>query len=315
LPLAELIPLYIEHVEGTYRGKDRRYASRKATDLSEYVAAHWKHATEITADDWREAMMQLHHKKGGPLRWRSIAHVAHTLRLFLEWCRDKGVIEDVPEVEVPGTDEQRMDASDRRAFTEDEMEMFLWALAVMGEGHALRIYITLFETWQRKSTIEAMTPRWVNFHNETITIPAKHFKTKREKVIDLTPRAAEAIRSEIAEKYPGDNPIRLDEAVFGPFDFHQEAVRKWKDRDGNEHRYDDGGVFARACRMAGIDQHGLTPHHVTRHTAATLALENGVSILGVMAQGGWDSMQSMQRYTHANLQHARQAARARVVAR
>jgi site-specific recombinase XerD len=51
--------------------------------------------------------------------------------------------------------------------------------------------------------------------------------------------------------------------------------------------------------------HGLTPHHVTRHTAATLALENGVSVLGVMAQGGWDSMQSMQRYTHAQLQHAR----------
>jgi hypothetical protein len=32
----------------------------------------------------------------------------------------------------------------------------------MSEGRALRIYITLFETWQRKSTIEALTPRWVN---------------------------------------------------------------------------------------------------------------------------------------------------------
>ena len=233
-------------------------------------------------------------------------------------CRCRGIIEDVPEIEVPTTDEQRMDANDRRAFTEDEMEMFLWALATMGEGRALRIYITLLETWQRKSTIQALTPRWVNFHKEMITIPAKHFKTRKEKVIDLTPRAAEAIRTEIADKYPGDKPIPLDEPVFGPFDFHQEAVRKWKDRDGNEHQYEDGGVFARACRMAGIDQHGLTPHHVTRHTAATLALENGVSVLGAMAQGGWDSMQSMQRYTHAQLQHARQAARARsrtVVAR
>jgi hypothetical protein len=100
------------------------------------------------------------------------------------------VIEEVPDIEVPSTDEQRMDASDRRAFTEDEMEMFLWALAIMGEGRALRIYIALFETWQRKSTIEALTLRWLNFHNETITIPAKHFKTRKEKVIDARRRCA-----------------------------------------------------------------------------------------------------------------------------
>jgi integrase len=313
-----LIPLYIEHVEATYRGKDVRYASRKATDLSEYVTDHWKHPSEITADSWKEVMLKLHHNSGGPLRWRSITHVGHTLRAFLEWCKNKHVIEEVPVLDVPSTKDQRMDGSERRAFTEDEMEQFLWALAIMGEGRALRIYVTLFETWQRKSTVEALTPRWVNFHNESIRIPAKHFKTGKEKLIDLTPRAAEAIRVQIAEKYPGDKPIPLDEPVFGAFDFHQEAVRKWKDVAGNEHQYEDGGVFARACRMAGIDMHGLTPHHVTRHTAATLALENGTSILGAMAQGGWDSMQSMQRYTHPQLQHARQAARARsrtVVAR
>jgi len=99
--------------------------------------------------------------------------------------------------------------------------------------------------------------------------------------------------------------IDPDHPIFGPFDFHQE----WDDEK-------KGGVFGRALTMAGIDRHGLTPHHVTRHTAATLALENGVSILGAMAQGGWDSMQSMQRYTHPQLKHARAAARARsVVAR
>jgi integrase len=286
--------------------------------LSEYVAEHWKHATEVTAESWVKVMLKLHHTNGGPLRWRSIAHVAHTLRAFLEWCKAKHIIDDVAVIDVPSTKDQRMDGNARRAFTEDEMERFLWALALMGEGRALRIYITLFETWQRKSTIEALTPRWVNFHNESITIPAKHFKTGKEKLIDLTPRAAEAIRAEIAAKSAGEEPIRLDEPVFGSFDFHQEAVRKWKDVAGNEHQYEDGGVFARACRSADIDQHGLTPHHVTRHTAATLALENGTSILGAMAQGGWDSMQSMQRYTHAQLQHARQAARARsrtVVAR
>jgi integrase len=306
-----LVPLYIEHVEANYRGKDARYASRKATDLSEYVASRWTHVSEITADAWREAMPLLHHSNDGPLRWRSIAHVAHTLGAFLQWCHDRGVIEQVPELEVPSTDEQRMDAAERRPFTEDEMEAYLWALALSGEGRALRIYTVLFETWQRKSTIEALTLRWVDFGRETITIPARHFKTKREKVIHLTPRCAEAIREELAEV----QNIDRDRPIFGAFDFHQEAVRRWTDAAGNEHQYEDGGVFARACRDAGIDMHGLTPHHVTRHTAATIALGNGASILGAMSQGGWDSMQSMQRYTHGNLEHARAATRARAFGR
>jgi integrase len=276
LPLAELVPLYIEQVQATYRGKDEHYASRKATDLSEYIAAHWTQASEVTADSWKSVMLKLHHKNGGPLRWRSIAHAALTLRAFLAWCQGKHIIEEVPAIEVPSAKDQGMDRSDRRAFTEEEMESFLWALAILGERRALRIYTVLFETWQRKSTVEALTPRWLNFHKETITIPAQHFKTGKQKVIDLNPRAAEALRAEMAEK----SNIALDEPLFGPFNFHQAAVRRKKE---------DGGIFGRACRLAGIDPHGLTPHHVTRHTAATLALENGTSILGAMAQGGWDS--------------------------
>jgi integrase len=202
--------------------------------LAEYVAPRWKHALDITADAWATAMPQLHHANGGPLRWRSIAHVAHTLDGFLTWCRTKGIIEQVPTLAVPTTDEQRADASERRAFTEDEMEAFLWALALLGEGRALRIYTVLFETWQRKSTIEALTLRWVDFKRETITIPAKHFKTKREKLIDLTPRCAEAMREELAEV----QNIDPDHPIFGRFDFHQE----WDDEK-------KGGVFGRALTM------------------------------------------------------------------
>ena len=100
-------------------------------------------------------------------------------------------------------------------------------------------------------------------------------KAAGEEGIDLTPRCAEAIREELSEA----QNIDPDRPIFGAFDFHQE----WDDEE-------KGGIFGRALTMADIDRHGLTPNHVTRHTAATLALENGVSILGAMAQGGWDSM-------------------------
>jgi len=70
-----LVPLYIEQVEATYRGKDPHYAERKATDLMEYVvrrpdlkvqpAGHrWNNAADITADAWKEAMPQLHPQEG-----------------------------------------------------------------------------------------------------------------------------------------------------------------------------------------------------------------------------------------------------------
>jgi hypothetical protein len=71
-------------------------------------------------------------------------------------------------------------------------------------------------------------------------------------VIDLTPRAAEAIRAELATRQVVDP----DAPIFGRFDFHQ----AWDDEK-------KGGLFGRALALAGIDRHGLTAHHSTRHSA------------------------------------------------
>ena len=69
-------------------------------------------------------------------------------------------------------------------------------------------------------------------------------------------------------------------------------------------------MFGRACRAAGIDGHGLTPHHVTRHTAATLAAEKpSATLAGLMAQGAWRSASIPEKYLHPNLQAARRVTR------
>jgi hypothetical protein len=44
------------------------------------------------------------------------------------------------------------------------------------------------------------------------------------------------------------------------------------------------------------DKRGLTPHHVTRRTAATMLVEAGVSTKDRMAAGGWESIEAAERY-------------------
>lgn len=294
--LPKLIELFVADVEAKYTGKDKRHVDRIEGDLVYHVEAYVSDVRKITGDWWDEHKVKLHHsREGGRLKWRSIAHLGQTLRRFLRWCHKRGLLETVPELTPPSSVDQKADSAPRKAMSEEQVHAFIAALRQLGEDRAARIYTVLFESWQRKSTIEALTLRWIDWKAETITIPAEHFKTRREKLIDLTPECAAAIRQELAER----GTISLDESIFGRFDFHQEwdAERK-------------GGVFGRALVLAGIDPYGLTPHHVTRHSAASIAGGRpGASLAGLMAQAGGDSAAMAERYLHPSLKDARRLTR------
>ena len=84
--------------------------------------------------------------------------------------------------------------------------------------------------------------------------------------------------------------INLDLPIFGPFN--------WR------------SLFIRTCRRAGIDPKGLTAHHVTRRTAATLAGEKpGASLASLKAQGGWSSSEVVDRYMRVSVEAARRVTR------
>jgi hypothetical protein len=300
LDLRSLADLWIDQLT---REHGKKHADRMDTDLLNYIEPRWKHPREITSEAWKRAKLELRERTtrlGRPLSWRSIAHVGNTLRHFLRFCADRGALETVPEIRLSTKEAKasRERTSPRVAFDGDQREAFLWALAVMNEGRALRVYTVLFETWMRKSSLEAMTPRWIDFKGERISIPAEHIKGGKAKVIDLTARAAEAIRGEIDEH---DGPIKLEAPIFGHFDFHQAEDR-------------GGGLFGRALAMAGIDRHGLTPHHSTRHTGLTLGGQQpGATLSGLMAQSGIDTATIVEVYLHPSLEAARRITRSRTV--
>jgi integrase len=305
LTLKQLSDQYIDELK---RSRGEKYSARFDTDLRCYVEPNWSHPAQVTTDSWNELKTKLHgapsfRKK--PLTWRSIAHLANTLRHFLRWCHAQGAIASVPEIKSPSTTAQKLERAPRVGLEEEQQDAFLWALAIMGERRALHAYTTLFETWQRKGTIEALTLRWCDFRKETLTLPAQYMKGRKEKVVDLTPRAAEAILLEAN----ASGLVELDKPVFGPFDFHQ----AWSDPEKR------GGVFGRALILAGIwdpekeaRPHGLVPHHLTRTTALTQAGQHPEATLsGLMAQAAIDTASIIEHYMKPQLKAARRITRRR----
>jgi hypothetical protein len=84
------------------------------------------------------------------------------------------------------------------------------------------------------------------------------------------------------------------------FDFH------WT----NKKEHPGKGVFERACAHAGIDLHGLTPHHSTRHSSMTIAgSQPEATLSGLMAQSGAGAQVIEEHYLHPRIEDARRMTR------
>jgi len=55
-------------------------------------------------------------------------------------------------------------------------------------------------------------------------------------------------------------------------------------------------ILKRACRRAKVEY--LSPHRAGRHTFAARLLRNGASLKELQSAGGWDSINSVARYSH-----------------
>jgi integrase len=281
---AILAEQFLKSLARTHSADHRK---RATTDLNQYIIDRWATPGAITSRAWMQAMTEMHTtptERRDRLSYGSIANLANTLRAFLRFCAEVGAIESVPEIKSPTGKQLAKDRAYLRALTLDEEQEFLWALALMGEERALHIYIALFETWMRKREASHMTPRWIDFRQETILVPAQFSKNGYERKIDMTPKAAEAIRAALLE------PVKLDAPIFGAFDYR--------------------ALFEHACEKAGIDPAGLTAHHVTRRTAATLAGEKpGASLSALKSQGGWRSSAVVDHYLKTSVEAARRVTR------
>ena len=56
-------------------------------------------------------------------------------------------------------------------------------------------------------------------------------------------------------------------------------------------------VVSRIQEKAGLEEVQVSPH-VLRHTAATLAVQNGLDIFSLKRQFGWEQMRTALKYVH-----------------
>lgn len=290
----------LEREAGQHRGQ---YARRHGEDLKLYLmpktddqmtAARlsgkepwqppWTHVDEITTLAWENEKLRLHHSNGGPLKWASIRHLTVSLRKLLHNELDLGRIANVPEIRPPANKLVRQDEAPRRAYTAAEREGFLKAIKT-GYPRSWRFYTVLFFSLLRKGELQALTPRWVDFKNAWMRIPATDSKSCTLEEIDLHPRAARALKAEMRER----QTVATDSPLFGEHD-----ARK---------------AFEHGLVAAGIDRHGLVPHHSTRHTGATMVGESTTDLLEIMAAMRVRSPQIAKRYLHVDAKRARRVMR------
>jgi hypothetical protein len=92
IPMERATELYLEHVDATYTGTDDRHSGRIATDLRSTSSTAGRASRRSPKESWEKAKAELHTSHGGPLGWRSIAHLANTMRGFLRWAHAQKMI-------------------------------------------------------------------------------------------------------------------------------------------------------------------------------------------------------------------------------
>jgi integrase len=303
LTLKQLVAGFIAQEEEEYQGHDERHVKRYKTDLYLYTLRRWTRVEEITPDAWEEAKKELHKRAGGPLGSRSLAHLANTLRHFLRYCRTVGAIPSAPELKSPPTKDQRAEQSKRAAMTAVQRDKFLKALLQLGEDRAHCIYTVLFWSLLRQNELSALEENWIDWTRAKIHVPPEHSKSGEPEEVALHPRVRRVLRAQLhdlGKEHAGP--------VFGRYDFHQANTPKLK-----------GGLFGRACLKAGlvkeledgtVDFRGLTPHHVTRHSSATIAADQkDTTLQELMALARWRSSAMADRYLHPTVEAGRRALR------
>ncbi len=126
----------------------------------------------------------------------------------------------------------------------------------------------------------AITPRWIGRRAGLIRIPAGHSKSGEEETIPLHPRARRALLGQLAVR----GHLKPDEPIFGEVNLRR--------------------AYSFALAESGIDSYGLTPHHFTRYTGATILAEKTKDREALKHAGRWRS-NVVDDYIHSDVERAR----------
>ena len=252
-------------------GRADTYARDLEVDLRLHILTRWNTPEAITSLGWEQARVDIHAEGQS---WASVRRIGKHLRMLLRFCVRKGALVNEPVIHSPAQELVTREAAEHEALSRRDRDRLLADMKERGNLRALRCYELMFFNLFRRSTVARLLPSWVDLKARTVRVPASGAKNSKARVYWLHLRALRAIREQMRENASTSAPI------FG--------------------RFDHSNVFWSAVERLGIatqqNKRGLTPHHVTRRTAATMLVEAGVTTKDRMAAGGWESVEAAERY-------------------
>ena len=304
-PLDQLIAQYLAWRELQGKGSVR-YLETLEHNLRLHLLAHFDHISELTPATWEVAVANMRFARcrcvppcaslkddqGKPktcerprgLTWATICRQTSAANGALRWAAKQGLVDQPQLLPFPERKAVAREQKRRRPLTTDERDKILAEL----EDEARRWYTVAFYTAMRKSEIEQLCLRWIDWKESAIAIPAgaqKSADERDEAPIDMPPEAARAIKEQMAAK----GIIDPGAPIFG----------------STEHVKAFWGALARA----GVDAEGVTARHVTKHTRLTqLGAAGGqTALLAVMYQGRHKDPKTSMKYVKPGLEHVRAA--------
>ena len=283
--LRELVAQYLAW--RTREGKGApSYLSKLEESYNYYLLSRFSRLGEVTKDRWAHVTHEL---RANGTSWSTIARQTTYLSVLLKWAHAQGKLPSLPKLSLPDAKTVKRNQKKRRALTVEERDKILSKL----KGESWRWYVVAFWTGMRMEEINRMTLRWIDFEQESITIPAIDQKSgEDEPPIHMPTQAKRAIKEQITARADIDRGT----PIFGSTNHY----RAWWT----------------AVKRAGVDSDGLTAHHTARHTCLTELGEHGgpTALLAVMAQARHKDPKTSQKYVHTGLhlaKVAREAAEAR----
>lgn len=168
---------------------------------------------------------------------------------------------------------------------------------------ALDYLLIAVQTMLRGGELRHLKWSYVNFRWRTITLPTAITKTDEPRIVEMTSQVMEILQRRQKEAKA--------EGLESEYIFPNRREGK---RGKNAPSVDLRTVIRNACERAGIpfgrDTAGGWMLHDLRHTATTIALEQGAPIAGVQQMAGHSDRTMTLRYAHATPASRAQTVRA-----
>lgn len=197
------------------------------------------------------------------------------LHSFFEWCKRNNFLLENP-IKVLGL-KKKKDEGKIRHVEEDYIKKLLSVIDIntyAGLRDYTLVLLTL-DTGIRPKEAFSLTFDDIDFEHLTITVKKEYSKTKRERILPITPPTAETLKSLFEV-----TPEEWDNKVFHTVEGNHMTIDRWEKR------------------LQGYSEkigYKITPYQL-RHTFAIMFLRNGGNVFALQYEMGHEDISTTKRY-------------------